>query len=198
MDALARVQIAKSLIVAARALERRMGMVFASGEKYDGDNPEHRRALGQKLTEKLGEKGFKLSTERTRDHSRYGGQEQVWVFNHRKDPGLEIRVFTSVTPSGQARETGADAIRVCLSYKNKAKQANPDSTEAREYDLGGSCRVFRTGNIDDIVERTVDRAREAYIKANEVARCPKCKAPMAISQRTNKPFCSETCWLKNS
>ena len=174
-------------------------LVLSAGVKYDPENPAHREELANKMKAKLGAAGFKLSTDRTLDPGRqYGGgwkgKEEVWVFQHRKDPGLEVQVFTSITQGGSVRSKGADAIRVCLIYKNKAKQTGTENPEARQYDLGSECRVHRTGDIDDIVERTVERARDAYKRANEVERCGKCSAPMAMS-KAGKAFCSEVCWL---
>jgi hypothetical protein len=177
-----------------------MGIKLSAGTIYDADNPQHRAELAASLTKRLGEAGFALSQDRNRDPGRtYGGgfkgREAVYVFKHRKDPGLEVQVFTSVVGSGEVRSKGADAIRVCLVYKNKAKQQNPEAEEAKQYDLGSECRVYRTGDIDAIVERTVQRAREAYMKANLVERCKDCNAPLAKS-KAGKMFCSEVCWTK--
>jgi hypothetical protein len=178
----------------------RAGLMLSAGMKYDPENPAHRQELADKMKAKLGAAGFKLSTDRTRDPGReYGGgfkgKEEVWVFQHRKDPGLEVQVFTSITQGGAVRSKGADAIRVCLVVKNKAKLADPNSPDAKQFDLGSECRVHRTGDIDDIVERTVERARDAYKRANEVERCRDCQAPMATS-KAGKRFCSEVCWTK--
>ena len=175
------------------------GLLLSAGTVYDPENPAHRIELAKKLTQKLGELGFKLSGDRTRDPGReYGGvkgKEDVYVFQHRKDPGLEVQVFTSVTADGSVRAKGADAIRVCLIYKNKAKQQGTESEEARQYDLGSACRVHRTGEIDNIVERTVERAREMYMAANLVERCQGCSSPMATSKQ-GKKYCGEVCWTK--
>ena len=192
-----RKRIARTLRAAAARLE---GGLVLSGMKYDPESASHRQELADKMKEKLGAAGFKLSTDRTRDPGRqYGGgfkgKEEVWVFQHRKDPGLEVQVFTSITSGGEVRSKGADAIRVCLIVKNKAKLADPKSPDAKQYDLGSECRVYRTGDIDNIVERTVERARDAYKKANEVERCRDCQAPMATS-KAGKRFCSEVCWLQ--
>lgn len=171
-----------------------------AGTSYDATNPAHRAELAAKLKQKLEAIGFTLSTDRSRDPGRlygqgYKGREEVYVFKHRKDPGLEVQVFTSIAGGGEVRSKGADAIRVCLVYKNKAKQADSESAEARQYNLASECRVNRVGDIDDIVERTVSRAREAYKKANQVERCRDCTAPMALSQ-AGKQFCAEVCWTK--
>ena len=192
--------IARSLRAAVARLEG--GLMLSAGMKYDPENPAHRQELADKMKAKLGAAGFKLSTDRTRDPGRqYGGgfkgKEEVWVFQHRKDPGLEVQVFTSITQGGSVRSKGADAIRVCLVVKNKAKLADPNSPDAKQYDLGSECRVHRTGDIDDIVDRTVERARDAYRRANEVERCSRCSAPLATS-KAGKKFCSEVCWLKKT
>jgi len=171
----------------------------SAATKYNADDATSRTELATKLKERLGEAGFKLSEDRTRDpgrtYSGFKGREEVFVFQHRKDPGLEVQVFTSIVSGGEVRSKGADAIRVCLVYKNKAKQEKADHAEAKQYDLGSECRVNRTGNIDDIVDRTVERARDAYKRANDVDRCRDCSAPMALSKQ-GKHFCSEVCWTK--
>ena len=170
--------------------------------KYNPDLLQDRVALADALKAKLTEAGFSLSVDRTLDPGRhYGagfkGKEDVFVFAHRKDPGLEVQVFTSITAGGQVRSIGADAIRVQLVYKNKAKRNSPDNEEARQYTLGTETRVHRTGEITAIVERTVERARDAYRRANETERCHHCGAPLAISKKGN-PFCAEVCFARKS
>jgi len=200
----ARKQVAKTLRTAAAALVK--GMAF------DVDNPAQRAELAEKLQQKLGAIGFKPSTRRTRDKGRsYGkerwqGQELVLTFQHRKDPGLVINVFTSITKGKETvRGKGADAIRICTEYETKAlregKEEGAFSTGKLVFQRPlnpkeevSQCTIHRRANsVDDIVERVVNRARMAYKALNIVKRCGKCQAPVALS-KAGKEYCSETCW----
>jgi len=160
---------------------------IVTATEYNAEDPEHRRELGKQLTEKLEAAGFKKLPAKS------SGTEDVYAFAHRKDPGLQVKVFTSVV-GGSVRKLAKDAIRVCLTYQNKAmREGHP--TEGRELPVNDSCTVYRTGTLDRIVERTVTRAREMYKAANAVERCPKCGAPM-VKNKQGKLYCSEKCWLK--
>jgi len=177
-----------------------MSITISAGVIYNPEDPQHRSMLAKALKDKLGAAGFKLSTDRSRDPGRtygqgYKGAEEVWVFQHKDDAGLEVQVFTSIVTNGEVRSKGADAIRVCLVYKNKAKQTGTENPDARQYDVGSGCRVYRSGDIDQIVERTVERAREMYRLATATDKCRYCNAPM-VKSKQGKMFCSETCWLK--
>lgn len=40
------------------------------------------------------------------------GGEYVYTFTTKKNPDIDVKVFSSVTPNGVARKVGADAIRI--------------------------------------------------------------------------------------
>ena len=41
------------------------------------------------------------------------GGEYVYQYTTKKNPDINVKVFSSVTPNGVARKCGGDAIRVC-------------------------------------------------------------------------------------
>ncbi len=94
--------------------------------------------------------------------------EVVYEYEHQKHPGLKVRVFSSVSTRGdQARACGQDAIRVTLAYYRNGKS----------WGLGKATRVNRTGAPEEVLKRTIERAREMYALGNQyVARgtCRRC------------------------
>jgi hypothetical protein len=86
--------------------------------------------------------------------------ELVYHRRHHIDPTMFIKVYTSMPlKSGDARGCGADAIRVLLIFKN-------DRTE-RSGCLYKAPRVYRTGSEAAVIERTIERARDAYREGNK-------------------------------
>lgn len=175
------------------------------GMAYDPDSSAQRAELGEQLKSKLGALGFVPSERRSRDRRR-GGRELILVFRHRKDPGLVVNVYTSISDSGSVRSKGADAIRICTEYETKALREDQEegafSTSKLVFQrpLGkdelAACMVQRRGaSISDIVDRVVERARSAYRALNLVKRCRRCQAPVALSKQ-KKEYCTETCWKK--
>ena len=153
------------------------------GKTYDPEDPSDRRELADRLKKRLEAAGFKLDTSRN-------SGEDVYVFQHRKDPGLFLKLYTSVY-RGTTRAKAQDAIRVTMLYQQQRTK------EKTVIPLGKMPIVKRSpkSTIDQIVERVVDRARDAYKKINDVERCTKCQAPMAVS-KLGKKYCAELCWLK--
>ena len=192
-----RSQISHALRAAAKVLSM----------AYNPADPRERKELADKLSRKLGEIGFVKSKSRTRDNSRkYRGEgtELILTFHHRRDPGLTINIFTSISnESGAVRGLGADAIRICTEYQTKAHRAEGGPVvknlvfkrELKKNEIA-KCTVQRYGaSVDAIVDRVVERARSAYRALNIVKRCNQCSAPMALSKR-GKEYCAETCWIK--
>lgn len=104
--------------------------------------------------------GFIPSTD---DH----GYELVYERRHHIDPTMYIKVFTSMdVEGGDSRRCGSDAIRVAVIFKNP-----------RTGVVGGlykSPRVNRCGrSAEDVVLRTIDRARSAYMFATKRAKAQK-------------------------
>lgn len=85
--------------------------------------------------------------------------ELVYQFKHKVDPTMFVKVYTSMPlKAGDARACGEDAIRVLLIFKNEHT--------GKSGCLHKGSRVYRTGTQEGIIERTLERAREAYAAAN--------------------------------
>lgn len=97
--------------------------------------------------------------------------EVVYERPHNKQPKLKIVVYSSMAVGQDAcRDAGSDAIRVCLVWEGKTKKAG----------IWKAKRVNRTGTPAEVIERTIERAREAYSQANEELKntCKGCGAPV--------------------
>ena len=153
-----------------------------SANLYDPSDPEDRALLARTIERDLKKAGFKLDP-----NSR--GSEDVYIFRHRKDPGLYLKVYTSIA-GGQVRAKAADAIRVIMLYD---QQRNEDP---KTIPIGKMPIIKRSpkSTIEQLAARVMDRARDGYTKMNKIDRCSKCRAPMALS-KAKKPYCAETCWL---
>lgn len=109
--------------------------------------PTYVRINRERFCQALEEKGF------TQDPEAVG--ELVYSFQHKLDPTMYVKVYTSLPlAGGNGRSAGADAIRVILIFKN-------DRTN-RSGKLHTTKRVFRAGTEEGVIERTLERAREAY------------------------------------
>jgi len=99
----------------------------------------------------LESKGFALTTK---PRSR---REIVYERAHHVDPRYIVLVYTSVaTGNARARKRGADAIRVVAIFDDGK----------RSYGIAKTPRVFRTGSVEAVLERTHERMRECYAVCN--------------------------------
>jgi len=99
-------------------------------------------------------KGFFRETGRSR-------REVVYGRAHARDPRYRVLVYTSVAAgNARARKLGADAIRVVAIFDS------PGPWGAARGVFKGK-RVFRTGTVDGVLLRVLERAREAYGVCNE-------------------------------
>ena len=84
--------------------------------------------------------------------------EEVYLRIHDKDDRYAIKVYSSIQRGAQrARKCGADAIRVVALFQPQDKV----------YPLFKSARVYRTGTVEAVLERVMERARAAYARCNE-------------------------------
>jgi hypothetical protein len=146
---------------------------------YDPNNYQHRTVLAQELGAMLVHAGFvKLE----------GRGEEVWSRAMRFN-GAEILVYSSII-DGQVRGDGEDAIRVCAVYRRRDGEARG---------LFKAMRVNRTGTTEKIVERTLQRMREAFTNVRDrykpTMMCHDCGAWLFTS-KGGKLVCAETCWAK--
>lgn len=116
------------------------------------------------------------------------GREYVYERPHHRAPSLKVRVFTSAhVNQSTVAACGKDAIRATLVY------VKPDGTTRGIFKKGTFKIVKRTGTTEGIIERMLERAREAYGKANDIAKtkaCTKCKGPCY----PNTSRCISYCW----
>ena len=141
---------------------------------------EDRQQLATSLEAMFSTAGFvKVSGETTED---------VYERQVPQVPGARIVVFSSVY-HGSARGNGADAIRVAVLYRRK---------DGVDRSLVSEGRVNRTGTVEGITSRTLDRMRSAYTglrdRTTRGLTCRKCGAPLHLSKRGHE-VCAETCWL---
>lgn len=143
--------------------------------KYNPEQLQHRRLLAEKLTSMLEECGFKVVE---------GYSEKVFSRPVHTNTDISVLVYSSVFGREVALE-GKDAIRVSVVY-NSSSKVRP---------LGKMKRVNRRGDIDDIVNRTRLRMRDAYKVGLNPEKCH-CGAPKFTSKKGNL-VCAEACWTKN-
>lgn len=150
---------------------------------YDAESQASREALAISFEIAMHFAGFKR--EETDPHTR----ERVFS---REVPGTGIRVkiFSSVIEGGLSgqtvREAGKDAIRVVALYKGR---------DGRDRGVAKTTRVHRVGQVGAIMDRTLERAREAWSKAKTGQRCPSCGAPKFTAKSGNL-VCAEICWTR--
>lgn len=145
--------------------------------EYNPRNPESQAMLASSLLYMLHGAGF---TEESRPRT------VERVFSREVSDDLRVVVFTTINPRhGIVRGRGRDAIRVCVLRR---------CTDGRDRGVSRQTRVNRVGQIQDIVDRTKERMRDAWRSVRTLNRCGNCGAPKFISKKGN-PVCSELCWI---
>ena len=137
--------------------------------KYNHTNPTDRVELAKKIKETLLTAGF---------HKVPNAGEDVYERAHHKAEDIVVRVYTSVY-RGEVRESGEDAIRVAAIYNGRG--------------IAKATRINRTGDMEKITERLLERMREVYGKVPSITRCPRCGAPQFVSKNGNL-VCADLCW----
>jgi len=109
------------------------------------------------------------------------------------DTPIRLLIYTSVDKrTGEVRKVAKDAIRVC---------GVRTFTNGEEKGCIKRKRVHRTGKIEAILDRMLERARTAYTEAWEAYRNPTyCKDCGAMNFVTKKDTtcCSDLCWTKKA
>lgn len=86
--------------------------------------------------------------------------EEVYERAHDKAPIYTVKVYSSIQRGQEeVRECGSDAIRVV------AILTNPGT--GKSYPIFKSARVYRTGSVEAVLKRMMERARAAYARCNE-------------------------------
>ena len=143
--------------------------------KYDPESKASRQELATALMAMLSNSGFVECT-------RKGTQERIFMRPVEKDTRMSVVVYTTI--KGDAvRASGLDAIRVVVLFAGTRPTPAP---------LGSMMRVNRVGEVERIVERTLERMRSAYRLALKTPTCS-CGAPKAKSKKGNL-YCANLCW----
>jgi hypothetical protein len=90
-------------------------------------------------------------------------EEEVYERPHDKDDQYVVRVYTSILRGAdEARDCGADAIRVVALVKDGKFHYPP-----RVVPIFKAIRIHRTGSVEKVLDRMIERAREAYAACNQ-------------------------------
>lgn len=107
------------------------------------------------IRERLTAAGFTLITARS--------GEEIYVRAHDRDPQYTIKVYSSIQRGDEGvRECGEDAIRVVALHVDSKFSWPP-----RERPIFKSSRVYRAGTVEGVLDRMIERAREAYAACNK-------------------------------
>jgi hypothetical protein len=88
--------------------------------------------------------------------------EEVYQRVHDRDPRYVVKVYSSITRgAGEVRECGEDAIRVVALFTD-----NRFHYPAKVIPIFKATRVHRTGSVEAVLDRMIERAREAYAACN--------------------------------
>jgi len=162
--------------------------------EYNHEDKAHRLFLAGHIIKLLNDKGF-VEVEMPNTKER--------VFEWRvttKDANgaavatpVRLLIYTSVDKrTGEVRKVGIDAIRVC---------GVRTFTNGEERGCIKRKRVNRTGKIEAILDRMLERCRTAYTEARTAyhnpTHCRDCGA-MNFVTKADKTCCSDLCWTKKA
>ena len=161
---------------------------------FDPNFSFSRQMLALSIINKLEDSKF-INATPEKEKKAYRQRPMTWqqerIYERAVDPQglLKVKVYTTVVGGTETfplsvRHRGKDAIRVCGTYRTRL---------GKERGIVKEKRVNRTGNIEDIVERMLERMREVWKALKTGDSCSKCGAPMFVSKAGNK-VCSEICW----
>ena len=148
---------------------------------YDPESLVDRKILAQNLQQMFTTAGFVLKTGRDTT-------EDIYERDVPEVPGVRIVVFSSIY-HGAVRAIGTDAIRVAIVFTRR---------DGEDRFLLSETRVHRTGTIEGIVDRTLQRMRASFVGFRDRQRqglyCKFCNAPFFKSKRGHE-VCANTCWI---
>jgi len=99
---------------------------------------------------------------------------------------LSLRVYTSIDPSGYARDVGKDAIRVEVYYRYHTTENIDDKGISRTWHLrrvGGSKRVNRVPGWEDRLQERISTWRDQLGPL-----CGSCNSPMILRKGSKGKF----------
>lgn len=88
--------------------------------------------------------------------------EEVYQRKHDRDDRYTVFVYSSIQRgAAEVRDCGTDAIRVVATFADSRF-----SWPARTVPIFKATRVHRAGSVEAVLDRMVERAREAYAACN--------------------------------
>ena len=91
-----------------------------------------------------------------------GSGEEVYERAHDRDARYTVKVYSSIQRgAAEVRECGEDAIRVVAIFAD-----GQFHWPAREVPIFKATRVHRAGSVEAVLDRMIERAREAYAAIN--------------------------------
>lgn len=150
---------------------------------YDPNVMIQRRSLAQHILNTVLNAGF--IEESVSPHIK----ERVFYRIMDNKPDVRIQVWTTIEGTGHTaavRKSGQDALRVCAVYVTK---------DGMERGIVKITRINRTGTIEGINQRLLERMREVYRSAAVVPCCTRCGAPTFTSKKENQ-VCADLCFTK--
>lgn len=153
---------------------------------YNPGSTADRCALAASLQGLLQEAGFALAAR----PATYRANGEAVYFREIPGTRIAVKVYTTIVPAGpgglpQVRGEGKDAIRVCAVYR---------TTDGKDRGIVSDTRVNRTGDLQGIATRTLDRMRTVWKAAATGARCY-CGAPK-FTAKSGKVVCADACWAR--
>jgi len=153
---------------------------------YDPECEYSRQHLAISIVDKLTGAGFTRVTDDKCRTSSLPYQIKEHLYERViEGTNLKVQVYTTIVDNPTlgviVRATGKDAIRVNV--------RSPDVNRP----LINETRINRMGEVDAIVDRMIQRARDAYRTARQSGKCHKCSSPRAMS-KAGKWYCAKVCW----
>ena len=147
---------------------------------YDPNNAFHRKALALNIRATLLSMGL-VPEERP------GTREMVFSRTSSRLARTQLRVYTSIVDD-EVRDLGSDSIKVCVTF---------DRTDGGTRGVLREARVFRTGQLEEIPDRLVNRIQGAIKELKALQACTRCGSPVLVA-KTGKPYCADACWNHQS
>jgi hypothetical protein len=169
--------------------------VSKNSGNYDPHFSFSREMLALSIVNKLEDSGFEEVAQPDKKRLKSRARPTTWqrerIYERKVDSKglLKIKVYTTVTGGKNnialtVRSNGKDAIRVCGTYQTRA---------GKEQGVVSEKKVYRTGNIEEIVERMLTRMRQTWKSLKTGDSCKNCGAPKFVSKAGNS-VCAEICW----
>lgn len=110
----------------------------------------------------FGDKGFE-------PQERFGELTYEREVSRRGAGPVKVLVYTTVPfGGGRARPVGKDAIRVSVVFCD---------ANGKRHGVSSETKVLRTGTVEGVLERLLERMRLAWIEARKLKVCPDCESP---------------------